>query len=130
MAEGAGELGVSRLGIGVVIHTDPATRHRLPVIVGYADNRGKWYQEGSRHVEILEADEATESMEVELGTCCSIRSRRASSASRALPRKVFDTCLGLPVIGSQPDVRPAAPMLSSHEAAKRSDRAVERWDSA
>jgi hypothetical protein len=65
-AKGAGELGVSRLGSGVVIHTVPATKHRLPVIVGYADNRGQWYQDGSRHVEILEADEPIEGMEVDL----------------------------------------------------------------
>jgi hypothetical protein len=65
-AKGAGELGVSRLGSGVVIHTVPATKHRLPVIVGYADSRGQWYQDGSRHVEILEADEPIEGMEVEL----------------------------------------------------------------
>jgi hypothetical protein len=60
MAKGAGELGVSRLGIGVVIHTVPATKHRLPVILGYADSRGQWYQDGSRHVEVLEADEPIE----------------------------------------------------------------------
>jgi len=64
--KGAGELGVSRLGSGVVIHTVPATKHRLPVIVGYADNRGQWYQDGSRHVEVLEADEPIEGMEAEL----------------------------------------------------------------
>lgn len=63
MVKGAGELGVSRLGGGVVIHTVPATRDRLPIIVGYADSRGQWYQDGSRHVEVLEADEATEDME-------------------------------------------------------------------
>ena len=65
-AKSAGELGVSRLGSGVVIHTVPATKHRLPVIVGYADNRGQWYQDGSRHVEVLEADEPIEGMEVDL----------------------------------------------------------------
>ena len=41
MAKGAGEPGVSRLGIGVVIHTVPATRQRRPVVVGCADNRGQ-----------------------------------------------------------------------------------------
>ena len=64
--KGRGELGVSRLGSGVMIHTVPATKRRLPVIVGYADSRGQWYQDGSRHVEILEADEPIEGMEVEL----------------------------------------------------------------
>ena len=66
MAKGAGKLGVSPLGVGVVIHTVPATRHRLPIVVGYADNRGQWYQGGSRHVESPEADEALEVLEVEL----------------------------------------------------------------
>jgi hypothetical protein len=55
----------SRLGVGVVIHTVPATRHRLPIVVGYADNRCQWYQGGSRHVESPEADEALEVLEVE-----------------------------------------------------------------
>jgi len=63
-AKSAGELGVSRLGRGVVIHTVPATKHRLPVIVGYADNRGQWYQDGSRHVEVLESDDPIEDEEV------------------------------------------------------------------
>jgi len=63
-AKSAEELGVSRLGSGVVIHTVPATKRRLPVIVGYADNRGQWYQDGSRHVEVLDADEPVGEMEV------------------------------------------------------------------
>ena len=65
-AKGAGELGVSRLGSGVVIHTVPATKRRLPVIVGYADNRGQWYQDGSRHVETLTAEEPVNVIEVAL----------------------------------------------------------------
>jgi hypothetical protein len=63
-AKSAEELGVSRLGSGVVIHTVPATRRRLPVIVGYADSRGQWYQDGSRHVEVHEADEPIEDKQV------------------------------------------------------------------
>ncbi len=50
-AEGDRELGVSRLGGGVVIHTVPPTKDRLPIVVGYADGRGQWYRDGSRHVE-------------------------------------------------------------------------------
>jgi hypothetical protein len=45
------ELGVSRLGAGVVIHTCPRTTDRLPIVLGYADNRGQWHRDGSRHLE-------------------------------------------------------------------------------
>ena len=47
-----------------MIHTVPATKRRLPVIVGYADSRGQWYQDGSRHVEVQEADEPIEDKQV------------------------------------------------------------------
>jgi hypothetical protein len=43
------ELGVTRLGAGVVIHTQPASNRELPVVVGYADLRGQWYRDGHRH---------------------------------------------------------------------------------
>lgn len=43
------ELGVTRLGAGVVIHTQPASDRELPVVVGYADGRGQWYRDGHRH---------------------------------------------------------------------------------
>ena len=66
MAKGDGELGVSRLGSGVVIHTVPPTKDRLPLIVGYADGRGQWYQDGSRHVETLTAEEPVNVIEVTL----------------------------------------------------------------
>ena len=45
------ELGVTRLGAGVVIHTAPEAKDRLPIMVGYADGPGQWYRDGSRHVE-------------------------------------------------------------------------------
>jgi hypothetical protein len=45
------KVGLSRLGTGVVIHTVPATRKRLPVVVGYADRRGQWYWVGKRHID-------------------------------------------------------------------------------
>jgi hypothetical protein len=64
--ENDAELGVSRLGGGVVLHTVPATKGRLPVIVGYADGRGQWYQDGSRHVETPVAEEPVEAMEIAL----------------------------------------------------------------
>jgi hypothetical protein len=64
--ENDAELGVSRLGDGVVIHTVPATKSRLPVIVGYADGRGQWYRDGSRHVETPVAEEPVEVMGVVL----------------------------------------------------------------
>jgi hypothetical protein len=66
MAKGDGELGVSRLGSGVVIHTVPPTKDRLPLIVGYADGRGQWYRDGSRHVETPVAGEPVEAMEITL----------------------------------------------------------------
>jgi hypothetical protein len=66
VAKGDGELGVSRLGSGVVIHTVPPTKDRLPLIVGYADGRGQWYRDGSRHVETPAAEEPVEVMEIAL----------------------------------------------------------------
>jgi hypothetical protein len=49
-----------------VIHTVPPTKDRLPVIVGYADSRGQWYRDGSRHVETLTAEEPVKAIEVAL----------------------------------------------------------------
>jgi len=46
-----GELAVTRLGVGVVIHTNPASEKRLPIVLGYADGRGQWYRDGHRHAE-------------------------------------------------------------------------------
>jgi hypothetical protein len=66
VTEGDGELGVSRLGDGVVIHTVPPAKERLPVMFGYADARGQWYRDGNRHVEVSAAEEPVESMEVAL----------------------------------------------------------------
>ena len=43
------ELGVTRLGAGVVLHTQPASDRESPVVVGYADPRGQWYRDGHRH---------------------------------------------------------------------------------
>ena len=64
--EGDGELGASRLGNGLVLHTVPATKSRLPMIVGYADSRGQWYRDGSRHVESPIAEEPVKGMEIGL----------------------------------------------------------------
>ena len=66
MAKGDGELGVSRLGSGVVIHTVPPAKNCLPLIVGYADGRGQWYRDGSRHVGAPAAEEPVEAMEITL----------------------------------------------------------------
>ena len=46
------ELGVTRLGVGVVLHTQPRSDRELPVVVGYADGRGEWYRDGHRHIHI------------------------------------------------------------------------------
>jgi hypothetical protein len=51
------ELGVTRLGAGVVIHTQPDSEDRLPIVLGYADGRGQWYRDGRRHTHL--AAEAT-----------------------------------------------------------------------
>ncbi len=60
------ELGVTRLGAGVVIHTAPQTNDRLPVMVGYADARGQWHRDGSRHIESPLVEDPTEAVEVGL----------------------------------------------------------------
>jgi hypothetical protein len=66
IAEGDGELGASRLGNGLVLHTVPATKDRLPIIVGYADSRGQWYRDGSRHADGPIAEEPVKGMEIGL----------------------------------------------------------------
>lgn len=46
-ADGLGRepaLGVTRLGAGVVLHTQPETDRRLPVVLDYADARCQWYR--------------------------------------------------------------------------------------
>ena len=45
----AGQVALTRLGAGVVIHTAPDTPDRLPEVLGYADAAGQWYRDGSRH---------------------------------------------------------------------------------
>ena len=50
------DLGVTRLGAGVVIHTTPQAKDRLPVLIGYADTRGQWHRDGSRHMEASPVD--------------------------------------------------------------------------
>jgi hypothetical protein len=44
------QLGVTRLGAGVVIHTQPSTGRELPIVVGYADARGQWNRDGRRYL--------------------------------------------------------------------------------
>jgi hypothetical protein len=44
------QLGVTRLGAGVVIHTQPSTSRQLPIVVGYADARGQWNRDGRRYL--------------------------------------------------------------------------------
>lgn len=49
-ADGVGrgaDVGVTRIGGGVVFHTHPGR----PVVLGYADPRGQWYRDGRRHTE-------------------------------------------------------------------------------
>lgn len=49
------QLGVTRLGEGIVIHTAPEDPSELPIVLGYADHSGQWHFDGSRHV-LQEAD--------------------------------------------------------------------------
>ena len=59
-------LGVTRLGAGVVIHTAPEARGRLPIVVGYADARGQWHRDGSRHIEASPVEGSAEAIGVGL----------------------------------------------------------------
>lgn len=43
------QLGVTKMGAGVVIHTLPGSPSELPNVVGYADGGGQWYRDGSQH---------------------------------------------------------------------------------
>ena len=43
------QLGVTRLGDGVVIHTAPESQEELPVVLGYANPDGQWLRDGTRH---------------------------------------------------------------------------------
>jgi hypothetical protein len=43
------QLGVTRIGDGVAIHTAPEPPDQLPVLLGYADPTGQWYRDGRRH---------------------------------------------------------------------------------
>lgn len=44
-----GQLGVTQLDHGVVIHTAPDSADQQPVLLGYADAAGQWYRDGRRH---------------------------------------------------------------------------------
>ena len=46
-----GQLGVTRLGDGVVIHTAPERSKELPIVLGYANPDGQWLRDGTRHHE-------------------------------------------------------------------------------
>lgn len=52
-----GELGVTRLGAGVVLHLQPGSPRTRPVVLGYADARGQWHRDGSRHLEQREPEQ-------------------------------------------------------------------------
>ena len=43
------QLGVKRVGRGVVIHTAPEAHLELPIVLGYADASGEWLRDGNRH---------------------------------------------------------------------------------
>ena len=62
-AESDAELGVSRLGSGIVVRGVSAT---WDIVVGHADRRGQWYRDGGRHVEAPTAEDPVEAMEMGL----------------------------------------------------------------
>lgn len=43
-----GQIGVSRVGKGVVIHTAPEGRRELPILLGYAEDDTAWLRSGSQ----------------------------------------------------------------------------------
>jgi hypothetical protein len=55
-------LGVTRLGCGVVLHTQPEVADRLPIVLGYADANGQWHRNGSRHQTPTQIPEPTPAM--------------------------------------------------------------------
>lgn len=44
------QLGVTRLGDGVVLHTAPEGAQDLPRLLGYADGSGQWYGDGTKYL--------------------------------------------------------------------------------
>lgn len=50
-AGSATAVSISPLGSGVVIHTIPPNKRSLPILLGYADSRGQWHRDGTRHLE-------------------------------------------------------------------------------
>lgn len=45
------QLTLTRLGSGVAVHAKPRDERRLLIVLGYADTRGQWYQDG-RHLDV------------------------------------------------------------------------------
>ena len=44
----SGQIGVSRVGRGVVIHTAPASKRDLPILLGYAEAGSAWLRGGNQ----------------------------------------------------------------------------------
>ena len=44
------QLGITRLGDGVVLHTAPEGAKDLPKLLGYADGSGQWYRDGTKYI--------------------------------------------------------------------------------
>jgi len=44
------QLGVTRLGDGIVIHTAPESGGELPFVLGIAGGGGEWLRDGRRHL--------------------------------------------------------------------------------
>ena len=42
-----GQLGVTKLGNGVIIHTAPQDRHEHPIVIGYAATSSEWLRYGN-----------------------------------------------------------------------------------
>ena len=49
-----------------MIRALPGPKGRLPLVVGYADSRGQWYRDGSRHAGTPSAAEQDQGIEIGL----------------------------------------------------------------
>lgn len=43
------EVGVTRLGPGVILSSPPSEEHPMPFVVGYAEAGCQWYRDGRHH---------------------------------------------------------------------------------
>ncbi|MGH9065066.1 MAG: hypothetical protein ACRD0L_14050 [Acidimicrobiales bacterium] len=97
-------LGVTRLGTGVVIHTQPTTDRRLPIVFGYADGRGQWYRDGRRNTETPTPGEVEDIGQVAL--------YRVGQTNLPTPERMQVIALDDPVVEAH-DHRPGSPYVEA-----------------